>query len=205
MSRIRFGVMAAFMAMLLTGCASSSGPVANTGSSPTPSPSSQRTSTPVSLDPCALVTAAEASALAGDSYSAGTPDTTSGGAKLCVYGSQTLNIFEVLVAQAQDAATAQAQWAEDEAKMQATLQQATSQYPGLTVSFSVSDVTITGADRAAIGTVNTSYKGQTFGATAVYLLKGPNFLTFSDLEVGHTPPTPAAMQGQAAKSLGRMP
>jgi hypothetical protein len=160
----------------------------------------------VTLDPCQVVTSSEASSLAAASFGQGREDTTSDGlGKICIYGYQTLNIFEVLVAQAPDATTAQSEFAQEEAKAQATLTQAASQAPGLAFNISLNDVSIAGADRAAAGTFSGTYAGHTFGAAAVYLLKGAVFLSFSDLEVGLTPPTLAAMQTEATTAVGRLP
>jgi hypothetical protein len=132
-------------------------------------------------------------------------ETVSGGGQICVYGYQTLNVFEVLIATAPSAESAQAQWAEEESKVQAILNQSISQAQGLNVSLSVNDVTITAADKAAVGTASATYAGRTFSAAAVYLLKGPVFLSFSDLAVNHPAPSASAMQTEAQTALGRLP
>jgi hypothetical protein len=132
-------------------------------------------------------------------------ETDSGGGQICVYGYQTLNVFEVLIATAPSAESAQAQWAQEESKVQAILNQSVSQAQGLNVSLSVNDVTITAADKAAVGTASATYAGRTFSAAAVYLLKGPVFLSFSDLVVDHPAPSASAMQAEAQTALGRLP
>ena len=170
-----------------------------------PTPSSQPTSLPTTTDPCQVVTAAEASSLTGASFGPGREEATSGGGKICIYGYQTLNVFEVLVGISSSAASAQAQWAQEEAKAQTLLKQSVSQVKGVNVSLNTNDATITGADRAAVGTVSASYAGKTFAAAAVYLLKGPVFLSFSDLVVGHPAPTASAMESEAATALVRLP
>jgi hypothetical protein len=189
----------------------------STGGSPTPTPtptassatasatpSPSPTGGPKTLDPCQLVTSQEASLLAGASYGAGRADTTSGGGKICVYGYQTVNVFMVLDAVAPDAATAQAEWAQEEAQAQAALQQGAGQ--GANISFDVSDVsTLTGADRGAVGTASGTISGQAISGSAIYLLKGAIFLTFSDVQLGSTQPTTIAMETQAQTSLGRLP
>jgi Protein of unknown function (DUF3558) len=201
-ARTVFGVAGAF---LLVACGGSS----TASTSPPPSASvtasaSQQSPTPVPLDPCQLVTSSEASSLTGATFAAGKEGTTSdGGGKTCSYGGQTANVFMVLVAQASDATTAQADWAQEEARAQAAINQAVP--AGVSVNFTVADVSVTGADRAAVATGSTTISGVSVGITAVYLLKGAVFLTFSDLEVGHTPPTAAAMQAQAETSLTRLP
>jgi len=196
-----FGVAGA---MLLVACggsptASSSTPSApETASAPQPSPS------PGSLDPCVLVTSSEASSLSGATFAAGKAGTTEGGANTCVYGFQTLNVFTVLVTKASDAATAQADWAQEQAKAQAEINKGIP--GGASVNLNVADVSgVAGADRAAVATFSTTISGQQIGITAIYLLKGAVFLTFSDLVLGHAPPTAAAIEAQAVTSLKRLP
>jgi Protein of unknown function (DUF3558) len=170
----------------------------------TPAPTPTPTVVPTTTDPCQLVTSQEASSLAGASYGAGRPDTTSGGAKICIYGYQTLNVFLVLVAVATDAATAQADWAQEEAKAQAALNQGAGQ--GANITFNLNDVAnLPGADRAAVGTASGTVSGQTISGSAIYLLKGPIFFTFSDVGLGITPPSISAMEAQAQTSLARLP
>ncbi len=193
-------------ALLLVACGGS--PTASsspTASAPATASASQQTPSPVALDPCVLVTSSDASSLAGVTFAAGTEGTTTdGGAKTCTYGGQTLNVFMVLVTQAPDTATAQADWAQEQAKAQAAINQGIP--GGASVNLNVADVSgVTGADRAAVATFSTTISGQTVGITAIYLLKGPVFLTFSDLVVGRTPPTTAAIEAQAVTSLKRVP
>ena len=170
----------------------------------TATPTAAPTSVPTTTDPCQLVTSQEASMLAGASYGAGRPDSTSGGAKICVYGYQTLNVFMVLVAVAPDATTAQADWAQEQAKAQAALNQGAGS--GANITFNLNDVAnLPGADRAAVGTASGTVSGQTISGSAIYLLKGPVFFTFSDVGLGITPPSISAMEAQATTSLGRLP
>jgi hypothetical protein len=210
---IRRVIFALTVPAMMLGAACSSSPTAGT-SSPTPAaatpssqqtPSSQPTSVPTTTDPCQVVTASEAGSLAGASYGQGREETTSGGGKICIYGYQTLNVFEVLVAIAPDAGTAQAQWASEESKAQAALNKVFTQAPGLKVSLNVGDVTITGADKAAVATSSATYSGHAFNAAAVYLLKGADFLSFSDLVLDHPAPSASAMQSEALTALGRLP
>ncbi|HUZ87537.1 MAG TPA: hypothetical protein VNF26_11370 [Candidatus Baltobacterales bacterium] len=159
---------------------------------------------PGSLDPCVLVTSSEASSLAGATFAAGKAGTTEGGANTCIYGSQTLNVFTVLVTKASDAATAQADWAQEQAKAQAEINKGIP--AGASVSLNVADVSgVAGADKAAVATFSTTLSGQTVGITAIYLLKGAVFLTFSDLVVGYAPPATAAIEAQGVTSLKRLP
>jgi hypothetical protein len=196
-------VFTALAALLLVACGSS------TSGSSSPAPSTSPTSatpsgSPVALDPCQLVTSAEASSIAGVTFAAGKENTTSGGAKTCAYGAQTANVFMVTVVQAPDAATAQADWTQEQAKAEAAIKQGLP--PGASVNLNVTNVTtLSGADKAAIATFNTTISGETVGITAIYLLKGATFVTFSDLVIGKAAPTADAMETQAQTTLGRVP
>jgi hypothetical protein len=177
-------------------------PTATAVPTPTAAPTQSQTAAPTALDPCQMVTVSEASSLTGVSYGAGTEGTTSGGGKTCVYGADTLNVFTVLVAVASDAATAQADWAAEEAQVKSALDEAAK---GYTFTFKVDDVSnISGADRAAVGTGSGNIAGQTLGVAGVYLLKGPDFVSYSDLVLGHAAPSTSALEGEANTVVGRM-
>ena len=187
--------------ILLAGCSNpGGGPSGSPSSSPSATPSASGQAT--TLDPCQLVTAAEASALAGVTFGAGLEETTgsNGTGKRCTYGAQTKNVFFVQVATAASADDAQAQWTTEEAEADADL---ASGFDGAAVNVTKSDLTGLG-DRAAVGTGSVTIEGQTISGGDIYLLKGPNFLAFGDLTLG-TAPTAAALQAQAVTSLGRMP
>jgi hypothetical protein len=199
-------------ALLLTACSSSAKvstsqdstspataqPTASTASAAAPSQSGAATS----LDPCQLVTSSEASSLAGTSYGVGKEETNGSGEKICVYGYQTTNVFTVEVAQAQDAGTAQADWAQQQAQAQAAVQQ---KLPaGINISLNTSKVSGLG-DRAATANGTTSVAGQTLGLSGIYLLKGITFLAFQDVVLGHAAPSSADMQAEAKTALARVP
>ena len=152
------------------------------------------TGVPTALDPCQLITSQEASGLAGGSFGAGVESTTSGGGKICTYGGQTLNVFEVIVAQAPDLATAQA----GKAAAMAAIQQEAGQTIQWTELPSL-------GDGAAYTTGSYTISGQTFNGSAIYDLKGLDFYGFSDLALGHPTPTAAALQAAAQTILGRLP
>jgi hypothetical protein len=163
----------------------------------TPAPSSEAslaTGVPTALDPCQLVTSQEASQFAGASYGAGVETTTSGGGKICTYGGNTVNVFEVIVGQAPDVATAQAGKAEAEA--------AIAQQAGGALAFTELP---TFADGAAYVSGTISISGQDFSGGAFYALKGTVFFGFSDLAVGKPAPTLATLQAEATTILGRLP
>lgn len=196
-------------ALLVAACGS-----APTAANNTPSPSSSSTAAAsaspsasavaTTTDPCQVVTESEASALAGTSYGAGKEETDSGGGQLCWYGANTLNVFEVLVATASSAAVAQSEWDTEKSKFESQLGKATN-VPGLTLTINETDATLSGADRAATGTLSESYSGHTFAATVLYALKGPTFLAIVDITVDHAAPAVSTMEAQGQTSLGRLP
>ncbi len=171
-------------------------PTASTSAPPSEAPAGSEgpTAVPTALDPCQLVTSDEASALAGVSFGAGKESTTKGNAKICTYGASTPNVFTVLVAQAPDAAAAQAAKAEVLGTLNSALGKGVkvTQLPGL-------------ADSAAVLSATESAGGVTIGASGMYLLKGTNFLAFSDVALGKPAPTETALEAQATTSLGRLP
>jgi phage protein D len=202
--RKAFAPVALLAVVLLAACGSTSTASNTNTPSPSSSPSTQASPTQTTVDPCQVVTQAEASQLAGTTYGAGKEDTTSGGAKICWYGAQTLNVFQVLVATASSAAAAQAQWDQEKSQVQAQLEKA-SAVPGLTITINISDTSLSGADRAAVGTITETYNGHTISGSAIYLLKGPIFFAMVDLVVGHAAPTSAAMEAEAQIALRRLP
>ena len=157
-------------------------------------PSELPTAVPTALDPCQIVTSDEASQLGGTTFGAGKESTTSGHAKICTYGGQTLNVFTVVVGQAPDVATAKAGEAAAEASIQKLAAKGVkfTQLPDF-------------ADGAAYVVGSASISGQTINMGAFYALKGTIFFGFSDLSLGHAAPTSAAMQAQAQTILGRLP
>ena len=197
-------------ALLLTACGSSASTSTSSGSGSAAaaqpaasgaaaSPSQSAAAT--SLDPCQLVTSSEASSLAGTTFGPGQEETTNGG-KRCIYGSQTTNVFTVEVAQAQDSATAQADWSQEQTQAQNLVEQKLP--PGVDVSLNTQNVTGLG-DRAATASGSASLAGHKIGLSGIYLLKGVTFLAFQDLLLGHNPPSSAAMQAEARTALGRVP
>jgi hypothetical protein len=166
------------------------------------SPASQSSTT--ALDPCQLVTADEASALAGTTFTKGVEQTTDGGSRICVYGYQTTNVFMVLVAQSADATTAQATWSDYQARAQNLVQN--NLPPGVNVNLNASDTTnLQGFDRAADGSASASLAGRTINLSAIYLLKGVTFVSFSDMVLTQPAPTTDGLEGEAATVQTRLP
>jgi hypothetical protein len=223
----RIGVVALVASLALAACSSNTGSTngtvasssasatatvvppggggATSAASPTPSATPEATAVQTALDPCQMVTAQEASQLAGATYTAGVESTTSGGGKICTYGGQTRNVFEVILAQAPDVATAKAEEADAKAGL-------TTDYPGVKVTITQITDLQNGAATPPPGGIDAeaaqasaTISGIQFGAIGMYLLKGATFVGFSDVEVGGTAPTLDAMKAQASIVLGRIP
>jgi hypothetical protein len=151
------------------------------------------------LDPCKLVTPAEASSIAGVSYGPG-QESTAGLSKRCTYGYQTLNVFTVEVAQAASASAAQTAFTQTQAQVQTEVKQ---QLPsGINANMSTTNVSGL-ADNAAAVSGMATFNGVTLGISGIYVLKGATFFAFQDFRQG-SPPTVAAMEAEAKTVLGRI-
>jgi hypothetical protein len=181
---------------------SASTPTATPVPTPTAPPQPTATAVPTSFDPCQLVTTSEASSLAGVTYGAGKEELFTGNGKGCVYGSGTLNVFSVVVAVATDAGTAQSDWAAEESRVKSLLE---TNAKGANVSISISDITsLSGADRAAVGTGGADFDGVKINASVIYFLKGAVFVSFSDLALSKAAPSETDMENEANTVLGRI-
>ena len=193
-----------FLALLaLSACGGSN---QTAGESPSPTAPAQLTpsaSTSANLDPCQLVTQQEASQLAGATYAAGKKEVLSSASSTCTYGAQTLNVFMVEVAVAADAKTALADWAQEEAKAKAGVQQLVAEAGG-SVSLNAGEITLPGADKAATAIATANISGQTVNISAIYVLKGAVFFMFADLVANKQAPTTSAMAAQAQTVLTRV-
>jgi hypothetical protein len=156
---------------------------------------------PTTLDPCQLVTSSEASDVAGATYAAGKEETTAGGGRLCVYGSQTTNVFTVLVGEGATPEVAQADWSQVQAEAQTII--ASKLPPGVNAKLNTTNVADLG-DRAATLTGGATLGGAPVGFTGVYVLKGATFFYLTDIVVGHSAPSASAMQAQAQTVLTRL-
>jgi len=169
---------------------------------PTASPSASPTGSakPTNLDPCQLVTQSEASTLAGATFGPGREESTGGG-KECVYGYQTLNVMDIIVAEAADPTTAQAAYAKGLNDAQTTI--AGNLPAGVTVKLNPTNTQGIG-DQASTITGSGAIQGQTISFTGIYVLSGAKFFTIGDLVLNKTPPTVTAIQDQAKVTLGRL-
>ena len=166
----------------------------STAASPTGAASNAATAGPSAINPCTLVTAKEASTLTGLTFPA-SRESTLAGFKICTYG-QEGNSFVVEAAIAPDAATAKK--AEQQAMAQAQ--------KDLPVAFKTTRLTAfaPGVD-AVMAQFTGSLQGTTVSAIGIYVLKGAAFFDITDVAMGGTTPTAAALQAQAKISLARVP
>ena len=157
------------------------------------------------------MTQTEASTLAGATFGPGKEETISASSKECVYGSQTTNVFDVVVAQAADAATAKAVYAQELGNAQNLI--ATNLPPGVHLNLTTSSASVSPSgsaspssigDEAATVTGGASIEGKTISFTGIYVISGATFFTIGDLLLGATPPTEAAIQAQAQVVIGRL-
>ncbi|TAM57078.1 MAG: hypothetical protein EPN50_09535 [Chloroflexota bacterium] len=172
-------------------------PLSTTAATPAATETTQPTGVPTTLDPCQVVTAAEASSLTGATFAAGQASTTEGNGKLCSYALEGV-VFEVALGVAPDEATAKSGEAAFRAEIEKNAGIAGSkltELPGFE----------NGVD-AAIEQGQATISGLTIKVIAMYLLKGTTFLGISDIStLGAAVPTAAAMEAQAHTSLARLP
>lgn len=134
-------------------------------------------------------------------FGPGSEQTISASSRECIYGCQTTNVMDIIVAQAPDAATAQADFAQEQAEAQATI---TSKLPpGTTAKLNSANTEGIG-DKAVTTTGAASVEGQTISFTGIYVLSGATFFTIGDLVLAKAPPTVTSMQDQAKGTLGRV-
>lgn len=183
-----------------TSPASTPAPAGTTPATPTPPSTAAATALPTgavgAADPCAVVTAGEASQLVGATVAAGQEETTEGGGRLCAYRAGATAVVTVLTATAPDGASAkawEAQFVADLSKgAPAAVHPTISEMPGWQP----------GVD-AAFLSGHTTIQGVTISGTGMYLLKGIAFASFSVLTTG-TPPTDAAVRAEAMTVVGRI-
>jgi hypothetical protein len=154
---------------------------------------SSATAQPTAIDPCQLVTQAEASQFTGETYGPGKESETPGHLKICTYGANTKDVFEVGVIVAPDVATAQAQAAGAEAEAKAKA-------PG----GKIGDISGIG-DKAVYFHGGGSLGGATLDAAGLYVLSGATFFDINDVVVGKSAPSETDFATQATTALSRLP
>lgn len=153
---------------------------------------------PSGLDPCQLISSAEASKLTGATFGQGTEGTIAGGVNSCTYGAQATNLFFVEVIQAADKATADKAEKDFLDTLNANVQNLTNQ--GLTVT-----QIPTFADGAVYADASITAMGTQVDGSAFAFRKGNIFFGFSDVVIGGVAPTQALAQAEAQTVLGRLP
>ncbi len=193
-----------------TSTTTTAAPQATTADTPSAAPAAVNTGEPsvsgtTALKACDIVTASEAGALAGTTYGTGTEEKTGSGnsqGERCTYGAQTKNVFFVQVGQADSAADAQAAFASEQARAEATLSQG---FPPEIPKPNLNTTNAAGVgDKAATVTWSGTFSGVTLSLGAIYALQGVNFLAFGDTKLGSPPPSTSDMEAQAKTSLARM-
>jgi hypothetical protein len=148
-----------------------------------------------------LVTQDEASTLAKANFGPGKEIANPGHPKGCIYGSQTKNVLDVVVAQAPDAKTAQTGFAQALGQAQA---QMTEELPqGVHANLNSANVDGVG-DKATTITWSYSGGGTSIAFTGIYVLSGATFVSVGDLVTGTSPATLDALKDQAQTMLGRL-
>jgi hypothetical protein len=155
------------------------------------------TAVPTSIDPCQLIPAAEAGKLAGATFGPGTEKALSGNGRMCTYGANTKNVFEVIVAVAPDVATAQKAEASTLAEIEANAAQ---------ISQGINITKLPGF-APGVDAVLDQLKPNSIGVAGIgmNLLKGTVFVGFNDLVLGGAAPSADAMKAEAMTILGRLP
>ena len=152
------------------------------------------TAVPTAIDPCTIIANSTVNTLAATTYPAGTESVTPGQGRICTYGSQTTNVFMVIVGQAPDPPTAKA-W---EASAEASLAEAA----GRGIPFTT-DATI--GDGAVYFHGSMTISGIPFNGSAIYVLKGLVFFGFSQVVVGHPSMPISAMTTEASAIVAALP
>jgi hypothetical protein len=171
----------------------------SSASTEAPSESELPSAVATDIDPCQLITQAEASALVGVTFAPGKAATSSNHVRNCVYAAPGPNLFTIEVAVAPDEATAKAAEAstekdlQDRGKQMADLGLKVTELPGFAPNTDAALLEGSVTDPVAMD------------ARALLLLRGTVFVGFSDIAVGGKAPSQDAMKAQANTVLGRLP
>src|SRR4029079_6569395 len=171
-------------------------------SAPEASESALPSAVATDIDPCQLITSADASSWVGVKFGAGKESTNDNNVKICNYDAAGPNLFFVEVAIAPDVAPAKAAEAAQEAYLQDQAGQLASL--GLTVEKLPNFAPNTDA---AILQGGMSAGGQKVAARAMFVLRGTTFVGFSDTAVnsGGQPPSEQAFKDKANELLPTQP
>ncbi|HEY5050232.1 MAG TPA: hypothetical protein VII50_04980 [Acidothermaceae bacterium] len=109
--------------------------------------------------------------------------------------------MDIIVAQAADSKTAQADYAQELAQAQTLI--ATRLPAGVHVNLNTANTEGIG-DNASTVTGSTAILGKPISFTGIYVISSATFFTIGYLVLGTTPPTVTAIQDQANVTLGRI-
>ena len=166
---------------------------------PVASDAPSSTPVPTNIDPCTLLTQAEASALAGVKVGAGTSSTAESNARMCSYGAEG-SVVQLLVAVMPDAATAKA----GEPDFKATLEQGVAEAGIANPKLTEMPGFDPGVD-AAMVEGSASAAGTKLSAIGLYALKGAVIVALSNIGVGAPVASSDDIQAQAHTTLARLP
>ena len=172
---------------------------AATVASPTPEATAQAAA--VAVDPCSLLTAAEAGALVGSAVEPAHAQTLDGGGTGCFYSAGSSGVAQLIVTKATSAADANAMWDQVRSKATQELQQAAGSTAQLNPTFA--DVTGVG-DRASTASYAAKIGPVTLAGSAIYVLSGSTFFGVSVVRLNGAAPTPDALKTEAHTVLGRL-
>jgi hypothetical protein len=153
------GAIASLLTPLLNASAAPT-PASSTGPSTAPvaEPSDGPAAPLIAIDPCSLMTQADATTLIGKPVGAGVT-TVENKIKVCTFADGKLTKVKLFLGQGADAATAQSYWDYERARANEA------------GKIKIDDITISGLDRTAYGAAGSG--GITF--SGLFALKGPTF------------------------------
>ena len=186
-----------------TTAATASAPPATSATTPAGSTASATTVAGgrLTIDPCRIVSASEASALTGAHFGKGVTKTTSAASKICVYGGSGLTVLDVIVAEAATPQAARAAFDSERARAQSYLGQGLP--ASIKVSFTPTNVSGIG-DRATVGAGSVNLGGTVIKGSAIYVLKGTTFFAISGINATGAAASAGALKAEATKVLGRI-
>jgi hypothetical protein len=180
---------AALLTATLAGCGHGAPSPTSTGPGATASQGGGGQTATTTTDPCQLVTAQEASALTGASYSPGS-ERSAGLGKTCVYGAGTKNVFMVDV------------WQGSASELQQLRDQVLAEVQQNSDAAQINPIPVAGlGDSATAYAISTDV----FNGGSIFVLKGTNAIYLVDEVTGGPAPTTAALTATARTALGRLP
>jgi len=173
----------------------------DTTASDAPSESALPSAVATDIDPCQLITSADASSWTGVKFGAGKESTTESNIRTCNYNAAGPNLFFIAVGIAPDAATAKAAEAAEEADLASEAQS----MAGLGMTVEKLPNFAENTDAAILQGGGTD-AGQKVAARAMFVLRGTTFFAFSDTAINSgEPPSEQAFKDKANELLAKLP